>query len=248
MINYNIKNGIAHLVMNRPERRNAIGTESVQTIMQLLPQLNDCNAVVLSGKGPSFCAGSDLKELGALDLTGMGAHEAATATMARQLGLIATPVVAAVEGHALGGGFILAASCDLVVTSETATWSLPEVPNGWLPPWGLKALSARVGPVTARRLTWGFEKLDGHEALRLGVADYCVGEGQALARATELAAQLAALPRPAVRSTKLFFQDPIMNEAEVWDATAGSVFLQNCKEPDAAATLARFELKIGEKQ
>lgn len=240
MVQFTVSEGVAELTLDRPERRNAIGAADIAQIIQLLPELEAARAIVLSGAPPSFCAGSDLKELGALDVAGMVVHESATATMARQLGLITTPVVAAVEGYALGGGFILAASCDLVVTAETAKWRLPEVPNGWLPPWGLKALCNRTGPVTARRLTWGFETLDGSEALRLGVADYCVPEGGALARARDLAAQLAALPEAAVRSTKAFFQNALMDEAEIWDAEASRYFARDCASPEAQKTLARF--------
>lgn len=136
----------------------------------------------------------------------MRRHEADTAAIARRIGVLGKPVIAAVEGFALGGGFILAASCDVVVTAENTRWHLPEVPNGWLPPWGLGALVARVGPTKARLLTWGAEPIDGTEALRLGVADYGAPAGEALARAIALAEKLAALPREAVASTKRFFE------------------------------------------
>lgn len=240
MVQFSKSDGIAELMLDRPERRNAIGSADIARIIQLLPELEAARAVVLSGLPPSFCAGSDLKELGALDVAGMVAHENSTAAMVRHLGLITTPVVAAVEGHALGGGFILAASCDLVVTAETAQWGLPEVPNGWLPPWGLKVLCNRTGPVTAQRLTWGFETLDGHEALRLGIADYCVRQGAALDRARTIAAQLAALPETAVRSTKAFFQNELMDKAEIWDAEASRCFARDCASAEARQTLARF--------
>lgn len=240
MVQFSISDSVAELTLDRPERRNALGSGDIAEITRLLPDLEAARAIVLCGAPPSFCAGSDLKELGRLDVAGMAAHEDATATMARQLGLITTPVVAAVEGYALGGGFILAASCDLVVTADTAQWGLPEVPNGWLPPWGLKALCNRTGPVTARRLTWGFERLDGTEALRLGVADYCVPAGTALDRAREIARQLAALPDTAVRSTKAFFQDALMDRAELWDAEASRGFARDCASEEAKTTLARF--------
>jgi len=240
MVQFSMSDGIAELTLDRPERRNAICSADIARIIQLLPKLESARAVVLSGLPPSFCAGSDLKELGALDIAGMVGHENATAAMVRHLALITTPVVAAVEGHALGGGFILAASCDLVVTAETAKWGLPEVPNGWLPPWGLKVLCNRTGPVTAQRLTWGFETLDGREAMRLGVADYCVPEGAALDRARAVAAQLAALPETAVRSTKAFFQTTLMDKAEIWDAEASRRFARDCESSEARQTLARF--------
>lgn len=234
---------VATVTLNRPRRRNALGTEMIQGLDYILTELDydsGVGAIVLTGAAPSFCAGSDMKELGTLDVVGMARHEAVSAAVARRIALMDTPVIAAVEGFAFGGGFILAACCDLVVTAENATWNLAEVPNGWLPPWGLKALVARTGAVTARRLTWGHERLDGASAYRLGVADYCAPEDQALSRAMELANGIAALPTHAVASTKQFFQQLIAGEAEVYDSTASRIFIDNCAYDEARATLAKF--------
>src|ERR1019366_8428606 len=77
-------------------------------------------------------AGSDLKFIGRLSLEDTCRFEAETGDMAQLLGFLRKPVIASVEGFALGGGFILAISCDLVVSAHTARWHLPEVPIGWL--------------------------------------------------------------------------------------------------------------------
>lgn len=234
---------VAVLTIRRPERRNALGSDIVAMLaaeLQAASANADIGAVVLAGEAPSFCAGSDLKELGRLDIAGMVAHELETGRVARGVGGLDVPVIAAVEGHALGGGFILAASCDLVVSAQTAVWSLPEVPNGWLPPWGLRALVARVGPSVARRLVWGYEALDGTTAQRLGIADYCVPEGSAREEAVSIATRIASLPRHAVTSTKLFFQSEVLGDGELWDQRAARVFASDCLHPTAAATLGRF--------
>ena len=234
---------VAVLAIRRPERRNALGSDIVAKLESALHSASanaDIGAIVLVGEAPSFCAGSDLKELARLDIAGMVEHELETARVARSIGGLDVPVVAAVEGHALGGGFILAASCDLVVSAQTAVWSLPEVPNGWLPPWGLKALVARVGPSVARRLVWGYEVLDGAIAQQLGVADYCVPEGSAREEAIKLAGRIASLPRHAVTSTKLYFQSEVLRDAELWDQRAARVFANDCLHPAAAETLKRF--------
>ncbi|CAH1673754.1 Enoyl-CoA hydratase/carnithine racemase [Chelatococcus asaccharovorans] len=240
------RNGIVVLTLNRPERRNALGTDAIRALAQALDTAETdqtIGAIVLTGASPAFCAGSDLKELGRLSVDEMRRHEADTAAVARRIGMLSTPVIAAVEGFALGGGFILAASCDVVVTAENARWHLPEVPNGWLPPWGLGALVARVGPTKARLLTWGAEPIDGTEALRLGVADYAAPAGEALARATALAEKLAALPREAVASTKRFFEPFATLDGERLDHLAGHMFAADCAAPAAKATLQRFVVK-----
>lgn len=238
---------VAVVTMDRPARRNALGAAGVAGLRAALTDLAGdpgCRAAVLAGAPPAFCAGSDLKELGRMSVAEMNGHEAATAQLARLIGMLPLPVVAAVEGYALGGGMILAASCDVVVTARGTRWDLPEVRNGWLPPWGLQALAARVGPVRARLLTWGIAAVDGPEALRLGLADAMAEDGGALALATELAGRLAALPPDAVRATKRFFEAAVLADAERQDAEAARVFAENALSPESRATLARFAVKL----
>ncbi|RAI43476.1 enoyl-CoA hydratase/isomerase family protein [Rhodoplanes roseus] len=237
---------VLRLTLDRPERRNALGTDGIQALDRALATADRDDAVraiVLTGAPPAFCAGSDLKELGGLSIPDMCAHEAVTAAVARQIALLSKPVVAAVEGYALGGGFILAVSCDVVVTAADAKWRLPEVANGWLPPWGLTALLARVGAVRARMLVWGVEAIDGTEAHRLGVADLLTPPGGALDRAAAYAAALAALPAESVTSTKRFFEPFAASDAERLDAAASRAFAHDCRGPAAAATLARFTVR-----
>jgi enoyl-CoA hydratase/carnithine racemase len=239
---------VAILTIDRAGRRNAIGAELVE---RLLVEFRVCDsdtavrAIVLDGVPPGFCAGSDLKELATMDVAGMCRHEADTAAMARSINLMNKPVVAAVEGFALGGGFTLAVSCDLVVTTPSCRWHLPEVTIGWIPPWGLGALTARAGPVTARRLVWGSEAINGEEAHRLRVADYLAADGAASTEAIRLAQRLAALPPPAVTSTKRFFAPLASQNGEPADAMANWMFADNGRHEAALATLRKFDVKVG---
>jgi enoyl-CoA hydratase/carnithine racemase len=200
-------------------------------------------AVVLTGAPPAFCAGSDLKELAGLSIAEMCRHESETAAFARAIGYRAKPVIAAVEGYALGGGFILAASCDIVVSASNARWHLPEAPNGWLPPWGLTALLTRVGPVRARRLTWGAAPIDTIEAARIGLVDDVAEPGAALSCAMQVATDLAAVPREAIASTKRFFEPFIMADAERLDEVSSREFALNCETPSSRKTFERFTVK-----
>ncbi|WP_417812483.1 enoyl-CoA hydratase/isomerase family protein [Thalassospira alkalitolerans] len=235
--------GYAVVTMNKPERRNALGTDSMAALLAALTDLSrdpKCRAVVLTGAAPAFCAGSDLKELGGLSIEDMRDHEAQTARIARQIGLLPMPVIAAVEGYALGGGFILATSCDIVVSGKGAKWNMPEVRNGWIPPWGLHSLLARTGAAAARLITWGVMEIDGDEALRLGVADTVADDGGVLEAACVIAARLAALPANAVVSTKRFFEAAALGDAERQDAETSRLFGQDCNGDDAKAVLAKF--------
>jgi len=238
---------VRQLVLNRPARRNALGSDTIRQLnVALLDAESDpsVRALVLSAMAPAFCAGSDLKELGTLSVAGMCEHELETARVARILAGMSKPIVAAVEGYALGGGFILAVSCDIVVTAENTRWHLPEVPNGWLPPWGLQALLARVGPVKARLLTLGADAIDGTEAHRLGVADYVTKANHADDDSLALAARIAALPQAAVKSCKRFFEPFVSLDGERLDRLATEHFALNCEAPVAQETLSKFKVKI----
>ncbi|MGS0897220.1 enoyl-CoA hydratase/isomerase family protein [Burkholderia stagnalis] len=237
---------VLRLVMDRPERRNALGSASIAELARELEAADRdpaIRAIVLAGAQPAFCAGSDLKELGGLSIHDMCDHERDTAQVARYIAGMAKPVIAAVEGYALGGGFILAASCDVVVTAANARWHLPEVANGWLPPWGLQALLARVGAVRARLLTWGESPVGGKEAHRLGVADFVAEPGDADSTALALATRLAALPPEAVASCKRFFEPFASLDGERLDRAASAHFAANCAAPAAQQTLAKFTVK-----
>lgn len=246
MIKVEHRDNVAIVTLDRANRRNALGSAMIEELDHQLSALDrdpSVGAIVLTGAQPSFCAGSDLKELGTMNLNEMAVHEAVTAAVARKITFLDTPVIAAVEGHAFGGGFILACSCDLIVTSAVARWNLAEVPNGWLPPWGLQALVSRVGPVVAKRLTFGHELLSGEDVFRVGLADYLVGEGKALEEGIRHATLIAAMPQPAVASTKQFFAPMVAGASEALDVSANRVFTENCKHDRAKATLARFGAK-----
>lgn len=238
---------ISILRIERAARRNALGDALVAELRRAL-QADDADAsvgaIVLTAEAPGFCAGSDLKELGSMSLDEMIEHEARTARFCREIAQLRKPVVAAVEGFALGGGFVFAASCDVVVTARSTRWNLPEVRIGWIPPWGIETLVNRVGLARARQLVWGAQTLLGEEAVRLGVADHLADDGQAAARAIELAKELARLPREAVASTKLYFATKAARDGEGGDRLASHLFRDDCRNPVAQATLKKFGVRV----
>jgi enoyl-CoA hydratase/carnithine racemase len=237
------RGGIAIVTINAPLRRNALSSEvmiALDDVFCTLSKSADCRAVVLTGAPPAFCAGSDLKELGGLSIAEMCTIEKESARIARRIRYLPFPVIVAVEGYALGGGFILAISCDVVVSARSARWDMPEVRNGWLPPWGLLALSIRIGPTRARLATLGIVPIDGLEAYRIGIADEIADDGAAVAVACDWALRIAALPVSAVRSTKRFFAAATEADAESMDAEASRFFAADCLGAEAQATFARF--------
>jgi enoyl-CoA hydratase/carnithine racemase len=237
---------VRQLTLNRPERRNALDGTSIEELGRALQQADrdpTVRAIVVSGASPAFCSGSDLKELSTMSIQEMCDSESETARVARSIAGLSKPVIASVEGFALGGGFVLAISCDVVVSAPNTRWHLPEVPNGWLPPWGLQALLARVGPVRARLLTWAADPIDGAEAHRLGVADYVSEPGFADQEAIALAKRLAGLPPDAIASTKRFFEPFVTFDGERLDNLASRHFASNCEGGAAQAIFSKFKVK-----
>ncbi|WP_426434511.1 enoyl-CoA hydratase/isomerase family protein [Bradyrhizobium genosp. P] len=192
MLNTRRQGQVAILTIDRSNRRNALGSELIHALATALVELQDDSgaaAIVISGTAPGFCAGSDLKELAAMTVPQMCHYEAETARIARLIGFIEKPVVAAVSGFALGGGIGLAAACDLIVTHAECRWHMPEVPSGWLPPWGLEAISQRMGPVAAHAAsTSGAIFSKEWSSLRQGCSTRCLSCGMSYSSKEEFAA------------------------------------------------------------
>jgi enoyl-CoA hydratase/carnithine racemase len=240
-----VDGAVAVLRLNRPTARNALNSALLEELVSRLTALDadaSVRSVVLAGAPPGFCAGSDVKELAGMTVAEMARHEARTARFVRTLQQLDTPVVAAVEGFALGGGFLLAVGCDLVVTAADARWHLPEVELGWVPPWGLQALAARCGPVLTKRFVWG-TAASGADLHRLGVVEELAEPGEAEDRASESAARLAALPAAAVTATKRALADSVLAGAEGLDGRTNWMFADNCRTDAARRSLARFAPK-----
>ncbi len=232
------------LSMNRPERRNALGEAILKDLLESVDRAasdKDVNVILLAGKGPGFSAGADLKDFSAGDINQAFDLNRRLGAFVRSLGLIRKPVVCAVDGFALGGGFMLAASCDVVVTAPTTRWHLPEVSLGWLPGFGLDTIAKRVGPFAARSLSWSPTAIDGLEAHRLGLADIVSPPNESAREAAlRYAKGLASMPPHAVLTTKQFFSTSVIAGAEVMDDLANRYFAQDILHETARASMQRF--------
>ena len=230
------------LRLDRPDRRNAMSAALVDACIDWLDGAQadpDLRALVLHGAGTGFCAGSDLGGLAAMDASARSAFEEASGRLARMLIHFPRPVIAAVHGYAIGGGLTLAAACDIVLSAPDAKWSLPEVPIGLFPAWGLEAVTARVGGPRARQISWGVDTLDGQKAVAIGLADRLADDPLTDALAT--ARQLAALPAAQAASVKAYFAAP--HSAEEGDAHANRHFMAACSTDEAQASFAKFAAK-----
>ncbi|ARZ68212.1 enoyl-CoA hydratase-related protein [Streptomyces sp. HU2014] len=198
---------VAELVLDRPKAMNAVSTEMGRRIGEATAALAaDASArvvVLTSTHERAFCVGADLKERNSFtdaDLGRQRPHARAAYTGVLELPM---PTVAAVHGFALGGGFELALSCDVIVADTTAVVGLPEVSVGVIPGGGgTQLLPRRVGAARAAELIFTARRVPAEEARELGLVDQLVAEGEDRTEALALAARMAANSPVGLRAAK----------------------------------------------
>jgi enoyl-CoA hydratase len=197
-----VDDGIAVITINRPQARNAVNGAVARGIAAAVEEFDasaDVRVLVLTGAGGSFCAGMDLK--------GFLAGDAPTAAGRGFGGIVerppVKPVIAAVEGYALAGGFELALACDLIVASQDAKFGLPEVRRGLVAgAGGLLRLPRRIPYHLAMEIALTGEHFPAERLHQAGLVSRLVPAGQALAAARDLAAQVALGAPLALAATK----------------------------------------------
>jgi enoyl-CoA hydratase/carnithine racemase len=236
---------VAEVSLNRPQALNAVCTDLARRLTTTLRDLSadpTVRAVVLSSTSTrAFCVGADLKERRSMDAEDLlrlrETHRSAYAAVLD----LPVPAVAAVDGYALGGGFELALSCDLIVGGEGAVFALPEVGVGLVPGGGgTQLLTRRVGWSRAASLVFTARRVGLEEAERLGLVDDVATAGKARQVALERAWTIAENSPVGVRNAKaamragagLELPDALEWEDDYWRRTVLS--------PDRAEGIAAF--------
>jgi len=199
---------ILHLVLNRPRARNAVNQQMLRDLLAActaIEERTDCQVVVLRGEGATFCAGADLKE-------GREAPDTVTATMQRPrlaalalqaLTDLAPVTIAAVQGHAIGGGCSLASACDFRIGADTAQVAIREISLGFILSWrSLPNLVHLVGAAHAREMALFGQMHDAATMLRWGFFNQVVPEAELAAAAQALADKVVRQPPIPVQLTK----------------------------------------------
>jgi enoyl-CoA hydratase/carnithine racemase len=199
------------LTMNRPEKRNALNQALTQGLLDALRAADSedaVGAIVLTGAGQGFCAGADLDEFKELG-TGLAAEDRAELTMQLHLAFtrIRKPVVAAINGHAMGGGAGLALAADLAVMAEGAKLGYPEPKHGIVAAIVMANLVRQVGRKAAFELVSLGEPVDAQQALRWGMVNRVVPLPELMNESFSMAEKLAALKREAMAETKRLFHE-----------------------------------------
>jgi enoyl-CoA hydratase len=193
---------VAIVTLQRPEKRNALSIDLRVELAEAFGALSGhdgVGAVVLTGAGPAFCSGMDTTQFGGDRVHRERLVDSSIACF-RAVGQCAKPVVAAVNGPALAGGFALALLCDMRLAAEEASFGFPELPRG-IPPSYAAARAALPAPVAAE-LTLTGRLLDAAGALRMGIVGGVYPTAELMPRAVELAGRIASGPREAIGETK----------------------------------------------
>jgi enoyl-CoA hydratase/carnithine racemase len=192
---------VAIVTLNRPEKRNALSIDLRTDIADAFAALSADDAIgciVLTGAGTAFCSGMDTTQFGG-DRANRERLVATSTAAFEGVRNCARPVIAAVNGPAIAGGFALALLCDLRVAAQTARFGYPELPRG-IPP-SYAAARAVLPASVAQELCLTGRILDAREAHRLGIVREVVDD-DVVVRSLELAQRIAGLPRQAILETK----------------------------------------------
>jgi enoyl-CoA hydratase/carnithine racemase len=203
---FDVDGGVATITLNRPEQMNTINADLGAGLIEALRQVradDDIRVAVLTGNGRAFCAGADLRSradgpAAASGVAGLfrtddspGFHEFDAKK----------PIIGAINGYALGGGFEIALSCDLLIASESATFGLPEITLGFFPLAGAPVkLPRSIGRAAANDLLFTGERIDARKAYEFGIVSRVVPPEELLPTAGAMAQKIAGYAPLAVRS------------------------------------------------
>jgi enoyl-CoA hydratase len=187
------ENGIALLTLNRPSLRNALNQDLLANLYNAIDAVAadiDIRAAIITGAGPGFCSGLDLKAIATENLAdprGDGKD------MLMVFGACKKPIIGAINGATMTGGFELALNCDFLIASEQASFADTHVKMGIHPGWGMsQLLQEAVGQRMAKQMSFTCQFISAAEALRIGLVNEVVPADRLVPRAKEIAGYIAA--------------------------------------------------------
>ncbi len=235
----------AVVTINRPDARNAVNGEVAETMEATLDELerdDDVRVVVVTGAGPTFCAGADLKAV-----SRGGGGEVAT----KRGGFAGfthrdfpKPVIAAVNGPAVAGGFEIVLACDIVVAADEAVFGIPEVKRGlFAAAGGLIRLPKRVALPLAMELALTGDTIDAQRAYTVGLANRVVPRDRVVDEAVAIAERIAGHPQLAVLNARRMVREALdLPEADAWKRS-NELAIEVFRRPDAIEGATAFSEK-----
>lgn len=205
-VSYENKGAYSIITINNPSQLNALNSQVLDDLNAALDQidLDSVRAVIVTGAGEkAFVAGADITEMKDLDAAGGEAFGKKGNDIFRRIETLPIPVIAAVNGFALGGGCELSMACDFRICSDNAVFGQPEVGLGITPGFGgTQRLARLIGPGYAKQMIYTARNIKSAEALRIGLVNSVVAPEELMPTAEKLASQIAANAPIAVRQCK----------------------------------------------
>jgi enoyl-CoA hydratase/carnithine racemase len=226
---YEVADRVATVTLNRPEARNALSAEVRRELPSAMRRADDdpaVDVVILTGTDPAFCAGLDLKELGSgeHDLAAPTTSGEPTAGVRGPIPEMAKPVIGAINGVAVTGGFELALHCSFLVASERARFADTHGRVGIQPGWGLTVLLAEaVGVRRARELSATGNFLDAATARDWGLVNHVVPHDELMPSCRQLAADVVSNDQAGVRRIlRTYAEQQLVDGGRAWDIEAAA--------------------------
>lgn len=201
---------IRHLWLDRPEKRNALRLEDIERLRREIEESGadaDVAAVVIAGRGPSFCAGVDMNEFAAASEASAATLIAALRRLCAAARTLPKPVAAAIQGHCVGGAVELAVCCDFRVCAEDASFSMPEVAIGIPSVIDAALIERYIGIGRAREMILTADPMTAPEALARGLVNRVVPAARLLEETETLARRAARHDAAAIAAQKRLFQE-----------------------------------------
>ena len=212
-LNYKLEDGIGVLTIDRPKALNALSPQVMAEFSDVLDGIEgneEVRALIVTGAGKAFVAGADISVM--VEFNGLEAKSFSLfgQSVLNRLGALAQPVIAAVNGFALGGGCELALACDFIYASDKAKFGQPEINLGIIPGFGgTQRLARRVGIAMAKELCLTGEMLDAEEAPRIGLVNKVFPADELMDAAKKTALGMAQKGRVALREIKTVIEQGI---------------------------------------
>jgi enoyl-CoA hydratase/carnithine racemase len=235
---------VAIITLARPGKLNAINDEMLDRLLGAIETVEHSEAIgaaVLTGRGRAFSAGGDITAMSGMDEPTFAATIARYMRVSTAFRASRIPIIAAVNGYALAGGFELALMCDVRFAASGVRFGLPDTPLGLSPTSGMTSLLPRViGLGRAIYLTLSAEEIDADEALRIGLVSRVIKPDALLAEAEAFAHRIAGYPRIGVIGTKRGFLDAFDTDFETATRAEEAAELACFRAPETRARLSAF--------
>ncbi|MGD0724264.1 MAG: enoyl-CoA hydratase/isomerase family protein [Spirochaetia bacterium] len=204
-IQFEEKNGIGIVQFDRPEAMNALSSEGIREALRFFEGLGDpeLTAILLTGSGKAFISGADVREIAVMEPREASRFSDLGNRLMSAIEACPVPVIAAVNGYAIGGGLEVALATDFIYASANAKMGLPEVTLGIMPGFGgVRRLCARIGTARAKELVYTGRLVTAQEALDLGIVNRVVLSGELMVQSMQTAALIGEAGPRAIRAAK----------------------------------------------